>query len=167
MIVESAVVLESTPNTLWVATERQSLCASCSANKVCGSGSVDRWLSRRKDGESQAKQHRVRVLNPTGQVYKPGQRVQIGLSEDALLRGSLWLYGLPMLGLLGGAIAGQHGFGSDVGALFGAIVGVASGLVLVAHQSRRLQNDPDWYPVVLDAQSVVAVAEPIRPTAVI
>ena len=65
----------------WVETSRRSSCGSCEA-KSCGTGTLSQILGR--------KTQRMRVDNPVG--AKPGDRVVLGISESALIKGSLAVY---------------------------------------------------------------------------
>ena len=63
---------------------------------------------------------------------RAGDAVVIGLEEGALLRASLVLYLLPILGLLGGTFGGVAlgGAASDGPAVAGGLLGFAAGLWL-------------------------------------
>jgi sigma-E factor negative regulatory protein RseC len=55
-----------------------------------------------------------------------GERVRIGIAPDALLAAALWLYGVPLTGLIAGAGAGAvlGEWQSMTGAAFGLAVGL-------------------------------------------
>lgn len=92
MIEESAEVVRSQGDLLWVSVSRRSACASCSAAKGCGQKRILDWLP--------SQQIEVQVANPDCLVLRPGQRVILGLEEGALVRASVLLYLLPLLGLI-------------------------------------------------------------------
>ncbi len=81
---------------VWVETERQSSCGSCSA-KGCGTGALARVIG--------ARSQRVKVANGLG--AREGDTVVIGIPEDALVRGSLAVYIVPLLAMLAGALLGE------------------------------------------------------------
>jgi len=84
-------------------------------------------------------------------LLRVGQRVVVALPDRYLLLLSLLVYGLPLAGLLGGALLGLAALGSDLGAAAGAAAGAASVLLTApALRSRfecatlrRMQLVPD------------------------
>jgi sigma-E factor negative regulatory protein RseC len=142
MIEEPGQVVSLEEGAVWVATSRKSTCSSCSANAGCGQGVLDKLAISSQRGT-------VRVL--TDLQLSVGDTVIIGLREDALVRGSLLVYLLPLLGLFAGAL------GADSLAL-GEPLSIAAGLLglllaggLVRAHSRRHADDPALQPVVLRA----------------
>jgi positive regulator of sigma E activity len=105
MIEERAEVVACEGRFAWVQTQRASTCGSCAANKGCGTATLAKVLGQRRT--------RVRVLNDARAVA--GEQVVIGLSEQALVRGALAVYLVPLLGLLGGALFGAHLAGTVAG----------------------------------------------------
>ena len=84
-----------------------------------------------------------------------GDQVVIGIREQALVRGSLAVYAVPLLLLLAGAIIGELGAGQGLwnsaeaaSVLLGA-GGLVTGLLWLKHFSRRIHDDTDYQPVVL------------------
>ena len=64
-----------------------------------------------------------------------GERVVVAVPDRYLLLVSLLVYGLPLAGLLGGALLGLATLGSDIGAAAGAAAGAVS--VLLAAPALR------------------------------
>ncbi len=142
MIVARGVVLGSAgPERVWVETRRESGCDSCSARAGCGSALIGKALG--------ARAHRVAAL--AAQPLAAGERVELGLEEGALLVGSLAVYGLPLLGLLLGAIGGELALGGASEAPLVALgaLGFAAGLAGGRRFSRRIGGERRWQPVVL------------------
>jgi len=67
-----------------------------------------------------------------------GASIEIAAPAAELLRVSVWIYGLPWLALLGGTLLGIWLGQGDTGALTGAVVGLATGVVAVRTLSRRM-----------------------------
>jgi sigma-E factor negative regulatory protein RseC len=118
MIEEEATVARVDEGRVWVEKIRQSACSSC--KQTCASATVGRHL----DGKPTA----FSVISDI--ELHPGDRVVVGVREDALVLGSLGIYVLPLLGLLLGAILGQ-GIAkniavdaADVGAMAGGFTGL-------------------------------------------
>jgi sigma-E factor negative regulatory protein RseC len=142
MIEESGQVVSLELGAVWVATLRKSTCSSCSANAGCGQGLLDKLAISSQRGT-------VRALTDLNLAV--GDNVVIGLREDALVRGSLLAYGLPLLGLFAGALAAEYlAVGEPLTILAGFTGFFAAGLWVRWHSQRHLR-DPALQPVVLRA----------------
>lgn len=119
-----------------VALASQSACGSCAAKSGCGTSVLGSLFPKRHQ--------QLRVDN--SQAAKPGDRVVIGLPEAGLQRASLLLYGVPLLGLIAGAVAGDHWGGSEPQAILGGLFGSVAGLWWVRHRSLRA---PGLQPVMM------------------
>jgi len=123
MIEETVRVVAVDADAVWIEARRQSACGRCAARSGCGHGLLDELRSgpvvdlRLPRGASPA-------------TLAAGDQVVVGIDESALLRASLRVYGLPLLGLLLGAGAGDLVGGSDALAALGAGVGVLTGFLL-------------------------------------
>lgn len=143
MIEEQATVAAVEPGLVWVETIRSSACARCSARAGCGQSLMSQVLS----ADVQAEKNYLAI--PTDRVLGIGQAVWIGIPETAFLRGAFWLYVVPLLTLIGGAVALQQWFGDDRLALLGAGIGLAGGLIWARRHTARWQGDPAWQPRIL------------------
>jgi sigma-E factor negative regulatory protein RseC len=155
MLTETGRVVALEADGLWVETIRRSTCGTCSAQKGCGHG----LLNRISDG----KRGYVRVL-PGGQAienYKIGDQVLIGIPEEVILRSSIIAYILPLMGMLSGALGAVNWLpgNEDLLALFGAAGGLALGFTLVRWHGARHRLDPEFQPVLQSA--VTSSAEPV------
>lgn len=144
MIEERGAVVAVEDGHAWVETRRRSTCQSCTVSKGCGTG----LLAHASKGRSL----RVRVLDPLG--LQPGDTVVLALAEDALLRGSLAVYLLPLLSLLAGVVLGDRvamplGLAADGGALLFGAAGFALGLAWVRRFGNRVRMDRRYQPIVL------------------
>jgi sigma-E factor negative regulatory protein RseC len=128
----------------WVETQRQSACGACSANKGCGTGVISKVVGQRAT--------RVRALNEINATT--GDEVIIGLHDEALVRGSLAVYAVPLIAMLLmallGDLAGRELNNSSEGltVLFG-LAGLGLGFLWVRNFSRRIADDPRYQPVIL------------------
>ena len=128
MITEQAVVLQSGEGFVEVSLERQSTCGQCELSQGCGTGAIGRLLGRRRRS----------LVVRTDAALAPGDRVQIGIAESALVKASLAVYGLPLLGLLGGGlIATAWAFSDSLVAVF-ALTGFGLGFALGRRLTHRL-----------------------------
>ena len=145
MIEESGQVVEVQGEFAWIESERTSSCGSCAVRKGCGTSALAKVLGQRRV--------RLRVLNRINAAV--GDNVVIGIAESGLVRGSLAVYAVPLLGLFAGALAGQ-GLGksvfalqSDLFAIAGAISGFVAALIWLKRFSRNTEKDAAYQPVVL------------------
>jgi sigma-E factor negative regulatory protein RseC len=144
MIEETAHVVEIEGEFAWVETQRQSSCGSCAANKGCGTATLSKVLGQKRT--------RVRALNRAG--AQAGDSVIVGIREDALVRGSLAVYAVPLLMMILGAFLGQA-FGnaqanpSEGLTILCGLLGLVAGLWWLRRFARRASSDPRYQPVVL------------------
>jgi sigma-E factor negative regulatory protein RseC len=118
-------------------------CGNCDSENGCGSGKLSQLFC--------SEPRRFRVLNDgNAQV---GAVVQVNLAEGVLLRSALLMYLMPLLFLLGGAIAGAQwasdAAGSDTWSAVGGLIGLSSGFVLVKLLSLRRRWSAVAQPVIL------------------
>ena len=145
MIEESGCVVAIDGDFAVVETQRRSSCDACSMNKSCGTGVISKVYSGRFS--------RTRALNNFG--ARVGDEVVVGLHEEALVRGSLAVYAVPLLlmlvlALVGDAVAKEFTFANSDGlsVLFGAF-GLAVGFLWVKRFSRNVSNNEQYQPVIL------------------
>ncbi|MBH3338716.1 SoxR reducing system RseC family protein [Pseudomonas mendocina] len=140
MIEEQGRVVALEPGAVWVETLRKSTCSSCSANAACGQGLMDRLGVGRQRGY-------VRALSQMPLAI--GDTVIIGVREDLLVRSSLLVYLLPLLGLFAAALlADGLGLSEPLVILVG-LIGLSASWLLVRWRAARVAGDPLLQPVVL------------------
>lgn len=122
MIEAVGTVREVDGDVILVEVRRRSACSGCDSQEGCGTSALGTWFSR---GTS-----RVRLRSD--QPLRAGDLVVVGLEETALLRASIVLYLLPILSLLGGAMAGAAlgGAGVDWPGIGGGLLGLTAGLAV-------------------------------------
>ena len=104
MIEETAKIVELEGEFAWVETQRKSACGACAVNKGCGTATIAKVLGKKRT--------RVRAINRLN--AKLGDEVVIGIQEQALVRGSIAVYAVPLVFLLLGGMLGEWlGQGSD------------------------------------------------------
>jgi sigma-E factor negative regulatory protein RseC len=146
-----------------VESRRRSACGSCEVKGACGTSLLERFFGRRR--------LLLTVHNPIG--ARPGDRVVVGVPEQALLTASFAAYMVPLLAMLGGGVAGdmlasgisqQHGDGLSI---LGGVAGLAAALLWLGRFSRARARG-DRYRAVILRQGVstglaVATPEPSLP----
>ena len=154
MLTETGRVVGIEPDGIWVETIRRSTCGTCSAQKGCGHGLLNRI--------SEGKRGYVRALPGDQSVedYKVDDQVLISIPEEVILRGSFIAYILPLLSMLAGAMAASHFLAGqqDVLSVAGAIGGLAVGFTLVRWHGIYHRQDPEFQPVLLRIDSSVVEA---------
>jgi sigma-E factor negative regulatory protein RseC len=94
-------------------------CARCAAGKGCGAGLLG----------GDEKPRRVDALITHDLVLVEGDQVSIELAPNNLLRASLIVYGLPLLGALTGAAGAWLSGTGDLGAAIAALAGAGLGML--------------------------------------
>lgn len=154
MIEEKATVVQVEDEFAWLETGRKSACAACSANNGCGTGILSRILGKRTA--------HVRAINQAGAHV--GDEVIVGISENALVRGSLAIYIVPLiwmfvLGLAGEYSARRLGFEhTELASVVSGLLGLYIGFRWVGRFSARISANSDYQPVVLRKTSGIAVS---------
>lgn len=155
MIEETAHVVATEGEDAWVETERRSSCGSCSA-KGCGTGALSKILGTRVQ--------RLKVRNPID--AKAGDTVVLGIEEGVLIQGSVMVYILPLLlmlggGLLGEALAPQWGSDPEGLSLFFGVLGLVAGFLWLRRYNRRVANNPRYSAVILRKVNPGVTVKPV------
>src|SRR6056297_686594 len=131
MITETGRVIGVEGDWAWVACKRQVACARCAEGRGCG-----------------GRLHEVRVAKGSVTVAR-GDRVLIGLGEDAVMRAAAAVYLLPLVTALGGGVAASAlGGGGELPAILGAAAGLVAGLAWARGYSRRHADGSALQPVI-------------------
>lgn len=141
MITERARVLRVAGDTAWVQCESQAGCARCAAGEGCGGGLFARLLRGRLQ--------ELPVALAGSDVVHAGDGVLIGLSTSAVQRASFLMYGLPLLALILGSLAGDFALGNDAAALLGGVIAAAGAFAYARHRAVRDFGDGRLQPVLL------------------
>jgi len=150
-VTESGVVVELLDDGVLVETQRRGGCASCSAKGGCGVGLMQQALTR----------YRHRVTAQCSLPVRVGDQVELSLPQTALVQASLWMYFVPLLGLLIGAIAGQQlsawlVLPADALALLGGALGFVAAIRLVSARQGRQWRSGRYAPQVTRVMPAVA-----------
>lgn len=143
MIVETGKVVSVEADGLWVETIQRSTCGSCAAEKGCGQSLMARLLGH-------TSYLRVLLEGRDPQQFHPGDQVRIGVPEDVVVKGSLFVYLLPLLAMIAGAGLAQRQFDSEGLSILGAVIGLLLGGAYVRWRAWLTRNDRRLQPVLLD-----------------
>ncbi len=117
---------------VWLEPEQTSSCGACSSVGLCSIG---------KDALTARKLAARRFPLPGDLGLRVGERVVVGVRDDSLVKGAMTAYGVPLLTILAGGIAGQelgHGDAmAALGAFSGLVIGLIVARVLANHLSAR------------------------------
>ena len=158
MIEETATVLEGKAR---VAAIRKSSCGHCSANQTCGTSVLSKHIGKRS--------MEMWVTDPMG--VSPGEEVVIQMEEGGLLLGSLAVYLLPLLLLIGAAMFGESmarniGWDSEATAITFAVIGAFISYLWLQRFNRRVAASDRFRPVIVQrhiAASYIDLKTLIKP----
>ncbi len=144
MIEEQAEVVEIIGDQLVLQAQTQSACGSCSASKGCGTSVLSKVVGR--------KFTRFQAENNIDAAV--GDTVIVGISEDALLRGPVVMYVIPILGMLFFALAADALLETpvdyrDLAIAASGIMGLIFGSLISKWYFQRQTSKQRFAPVVL------------------
>ena len=97
----------------------------------------------------------VTALDPFG--LKIGQRVKINLEPKKLVKASIIIFVLPLLGLLLGAVVGSFATRTagywdylDLGAIIGGFAGIGISVLGLRSYNKKLEKANQYYPAVAE-----------------
>lgn len=146
MIEQIATVVAVEGGSAWVESQRQSACGACAMNQGCGVGIFARVFGFNSP--------QLKVTHIEG--IEVGDRVVLGIDEQALVRGSFAAYIMPILFMLGFALLGDMlisrwlvALKPDVIVLLSGLIGLFVGLAWLNRHSRRIVRDCRYQPLIL------------------
>tara|TARA_B110000116_G_scaffold258510_1_gene259730 strand:+ start:733 stop:1194 length:462 start_codon:yes stop_codon:yes gene_type:complete len=143
VLIESGLVVSVESDCLWVETVQRSTCGSCVAQKGCGQSLLAKWAGR---------PHYLRVLlqGRKASSFEVGAAIDVGIPEDIVALGAMFVYILPLFTLVLGASFGHFLFVGELPAVLGAVFGTAIGAFAVRCHAAHYQNDARFQPVVVE-----------------
>ena len=142
MICESGRVVSVDVDWVMVETRQTSACTSCSARAGCGQGLLDTLFA--------GKRHYVKVaVNGFSGKVAVDDRVEIAIPEHVMLQGAFWVYLLPLVLMIVGALVASEwsGIDSELLTISGAGLGFILALGILRWHSHRHQSNPKYQPV--------------------
>lgn len=150
MISETGRIVAIEPEGLWVETIQRSTCGSCAAEKGCGQSLMARLMGH-------TSYLWVLLEGRDSADYRLDQEIQIGVPETVVVKGSLFVYLTPLIGMIAGAGVAQQLWGSDGLSALGALVGLLAGGALVRWRAHQTRFDRRLQPVLLDERQPVTL----------
>jgi len=144
------VVIES--QGVWVETIQRSTCGSCQAQKGCGHSLLARFGTR-------AAYLWVLLEGHSPSDYRVGDEVSIGVPEEVITRGSLFVYILPLATMLAAVLIAHQQSLSDGLSALSALAGLLAGALMVRAGSYLIRFDSRLQPVLVDEETAVHLIE--------
>lgn len=145
----TAIVKRLEDDFVWVETNPATSCSRCKGGNGCSSVSISRLFCSSKQ--------QFKVINHLPLAI--GDVVTIGLADEVMIKTALWSYGIPIAGLVFGALLGGWLF-PNVADLASIVVGII-GFVLGLLSLRFLESargEEEVYPTVLSKISGPVIA---------
>lgn len=141
MIEEKAIVARADDAGVWVRAFGPETCPRCAEGRGCGGGALGRLVSRRRP------EVRVRGAIPG---LRPGDTVIVGVEDGVVMRASLWVYLVPLTGmLLAGAFAQLVLEAHDLLVAAFGVVGLVGGFAFTHMAGRRAAASAAYHPLLL------------------
>ena len=132
-----AQVVDVEGNMAWLIPESGSSCGGCSSAAACGSKGIGTIASR-------LEARRFQLVNDAG--LRVGERVVVGINENALLRASITAYVIPLAALLITGALAQWAAGNDFVTMAAMLAGLVLGLWLARVRAGRLMARGELAP---------------------
>lgn len=144
MIEETGRVLTTEDGFAEVETIRTSSCTACRARHGCGHHAVAQLSSTNR--------MRMRAVDPL--QVEVGQEVIVGIPEDTLLKASIWMYCVPLMGLVLGASLPSLLSDEPIWSVIASIAGFAGGLLFARKQAQKQATNSAFQPRILRVKSL-------------
>ncbi|MBI4844260.1 MAG: SoxR reducing system RseC family protein [Nitrospirae bacterium] len=138
MIEETGVVISTDGIIAKVLVQKRGACEGCSATGTC---------SVTEEGME------IEALNP--HQAKAGQKVRVSIKPMTYLKGTMLVYGLPLLALISGAVIGKNiaeklllPFNSDLAAAVAGFTAFGIAFLFVRVFSKNLESKAEYKPVI-------------------
>ncbi len=138
MVEETAQIIKVEGDVAWVQAIQKTACGSCQAQKGCGHSLL-----------AKVGQKKIELPVATNDVYaEVGDQVVIGVPEQAILRSSLLMYGLPLVVMMSVALLASLLEMPEGPSVIASFIALIFGFVLVNLRSKHM-NFAQWQPRLL------------------
>jgi len=144
MIEEKATVVAVEGEHVLLQTQRRSACQSCSVKQGCGTSVLAKVVGRRSS----------QILVKNSLNASIGDEVVIGINDQALVKGSLLIYALPLVLLLVGALMGELwarvvGFNIELMSIVSGTAGFVLAMILIRFSLSKTKFKNEIQPQLL------------------
>lgn len=140
MLKECAQIIRLHNNGLTVRSRRPVACAKCERGEGCGGGLVGRLL---KNSEQE-----IFLPMAPDPAWRAGQAVELLIPASNVLQLAALAYGIPLLGLLAGALFANALYGGNGSVIAGAVIGLIAGMAVSKALLHRIRNGVRVAPIV-------------------
>jgi len=154
MIIETGKVVSVEPEGLWVETISRSVCGSCKAEKGCGQSLMAKWAGH-------TSYIWVLLEGRNSENYHAGDAIQIGIPEDVIAKGSMFVYLVPLVVMVLLAVIAQQQFTNEAITILSAILGLVMGGGLIRWHAHKTRFDPRLQPVLVDDREKINLLQAI------
>lgn len=144
MIEEYAIVTKCSGTQATLEIERRTACGLCGQKRGCGNATWGKLLG-----------HDAHDFNAENSVNaKVGDSVVIGINEQVVLNSALFMYVVPLIGLLIGTMVADYFFKNQFYVIIGAALGLAAGFLwvkghLIGHDKSGIAYSKKYQAVIL------------------
>jgi sigma-E factor negative regulatory protein RseC len=121
----------------WLEPEQTGSCGGCAASGSCGAKGIGTMASRLEFRRFQ--------INNENNLFV-GERVVVGIPDNALIKASITAYAIPLATLLLSGALAQWKFGNDLATMAAMVAGLILGLGLSRIGASRLLMQGDLAP---------------------
>ena len=150
MVEGFATVVAVEGGVAWLEPEQTSSCGSCASSSACGAKGIGTMASR-------LEARRFQLDNHAGLVV--GERVVVGIRENALVKASLTAYAIPLAAMLGTGALAQWAADSDGITMAAMVAGLLFGLGIARLSASHLSSRGDLAPRFLRRANVGVVCK--------
>ena len=143
MIREVGRIVAIEPQRLQVETIKLSACGSCQAQKGCGHSLLAKFGVH-------ASYLWVLLEGRSHENYAIGDEVSIGVPDDVIVGGSLFIYLVPIVMLIAATVVGHQQSLSDSATTLCGFLGLFVGGVIVRLRANQTRFDVSLQPVLVD-----------------
>lgn len=149
MIKESTTIVRIESDCLWVRGIQVTTCGSCAAKAGCGQHVLAGALVNEP-------LIRIFLAGEQPSDYRVGQQIEIGIPEDVIVKGSLFIYFCPLLSLLLAVGFADSVMSSELAIIAAGVAGLLLGGLVVRVASALSVNNHRLQPtIVTSSQSLV------------
>jgi len=124
-------------NVVWLEPEQTGSCGGCAASGSCGAKGIGTMASR-------LEYRRFKIDNEANLFV--GERVVIGIPDNALIKAAITAYAIPLATLLLAGALAQWRFGNDLATMAAMVTGLLVGLGFSRVGAGRLLTQGDLAP---------------------
>lgn len=122
---------------VWLEPEQTGSCGSCASSGACSAKGIGTVASR-------LEVRRFPLASHPG--LKVGDRIVVGVREDALIQASMTVYALPLATMFAAGFLAQWAYGSDGVTIVASFAGLGVGFAFARLRARRLSAGGQMAP---------------------